>query len=94
MLLLAGILLLGYNAKNFRLDASAETLVLENDKDLQYSRIIDDRYGLQDYLLMTYTPEADVFSEKALGDLRRLKDELEQLERVSSVVSILDVPLL
>ncbi len=94
MLLLAGILLLGYHAKNFRLDASAETLVLENDKDLQYSRIIDDRYGLQDYLLMTYTPKADVFSEKVLTNLRLLKGELEQLERVSSVVSILDVPLL
>ena len=93
-MLLAGILFLGYNAKNFRLDASAETLVLENDQDLQYSRVIDDRYGLQDYLLMTYTPKGDVFAEKTLANLRRLKDELEQLERVSSVVSILDVPLL
>ncbi len=94
LLLLVGIAFLGYNAKKFRLDASAETLVLENDKDLRYSRLIGSRYGLQDYLLMTYTPEDDVFSEKVLANLTRLRNELKQLDRVSSVVSILDVPLL
>ena len=92
--LLAGIAFLGYNAKNFKLDASAETLVLENDKDLRYSRLIDSRYGLQDYLLMAYTPKDDLFSEKVLANLIRLRDELKQLKSVSSVVSILDVPLL
>jgi len=85
---------LGYQAKDFRLDASAETLVIENDKDLDYSRRIDSRYGVQDFLLLTYTPKDDLFSDKVLSDLRRLRDELTQLERVSSVVSILDVPLL
>jgi predicted RND superfamily exporter protein len=43
---------LGYNAKNFKLDASAETLVLENDEDLRYSRVIDARYGNHDYLII------------------------------------------
>ncbi|UCD89211.1 MAG: RND family transporter [Desulfobacterales bacterium] len=94
ILLFIGIAFLGYNAKNFRLDASAETLVLENDVDLRYSRLIDSRYGLQDYLLMTYTPDDDLFSEKVLANLTRLRDELKQLDRVSAVVSILDVPLL
>jgi len=92
--LLAVVSFLGYKAKDFRLDASAETLVLEHDIDLRYSRIINSRYGLQDYLLMTYAPKDDLFSEKALANLTRLRDELMQLERVSSVVSILDVPLL
>ena len=92
--LLAVVIFLGYNAKDFKLDASAETLVLENDKDLQYSRLIRSRYGEHDYLLMTYAPQDDLFSDKALEKLTRLRDELRQLERVSSVVSILDAPLL
>ncbi|MEE8551671.1 MAG: MMPL family transporter [Desulfobacterales bacterium] len=92
--LLAVVIFLGYNAKDFKLDASAETLVLENDKDLQYSRLIRSRYGEHDYLLMTYAPKDDLFSDKALEKLTRLRDELRKLERVSSVVSILDAPLL
>jgi predicted RND superfamily exporter protein len=92
--ILVVVCFLGYKAKDFRLDASAETLVLENDKDLRYSRLIDSRYGLQEYLVMTYAPEDDLFSDKVLSNLARLRDELQKIARVSSVVSILDVPLL
>jgi predicted RND superfamily exporter protein len=92
--LLVVVAFLGYKAKDFRLDASAETLVLENDEDLRYSRLIKSRYGTQGYLFLTYTPKDDLFSDKVLANLTRLRDELKQLQRVSSVVSILDVPLL
>lgn len=92
--LLAAVSLLGFQAKDFKLDASAETLILETDEDLQYSRLIKSRYGGHDYLLITYMPKNDLFSDKTLKKLVRLRDELLQLERVSSVVSILDAPLL
>ncbi|MDH3723696.1 MAG: MMPL family transporter, partial [Desulfobacteraceae bacterium] len=94
LLIVAAVAFLGYQAKNFRLDASAETLVLENDKDLQYSRLIDSRYGVQDYLVMTFAPKDDLFSDKALANLSHLCDKIRALKRVSSVLSILDVPLL
>ena len=92
--ILAAIAFLGYKARDFKLDASAETLLLETDEDLRYSRIIKSRYGGYDYLLMTYAPKSDLFSDKALADLARLKKELLQLYSVSSVVTILDIPLL
>jgi hypothetical protein len=84
----------GYAAKDFKLDASAETLVLENDKDLQFSRIIDSRYGLQDYLVMTYAPKGDLFDNATLSKLAHLCDDLKKVKNVSKVVSILDAPLL
>ena len=93
--ILAVVLFFGYHAKDFKLDASAQTLVLEDDKDLSYFRLINSRYGEQDYLIITYTPEnEDLFSDKTLSKLSQLKDELKRLERVTSVSSILDVPLL
>ncbi|MGD8264450.1 MAG: MMPL family transporter [Desulfobacterales bacterium] len=92
--LLAVVSFLGYQTKNFRLDASAETLILQTDKDLQYARLIESRYGEDDYLLIAYTPQSDLFSDKTLANLTRLRDELAQLESVSSVISILDAPLL
>ena len=92
--ILVVVAFLGYKARDFRLDASAETLIIENDRDLHYSRLIDARYGVQDFLLLAYTPQNDLFSDKVLADLEGLRNELLQLERVSAVVSILDVPLL
>jgi len=92
--LLVAISFLSYHAKDFRLDASAETLVLENDKDLKFSRLINSRYGQQEYLFLTYTPKADLFSDESLQRLAELRDELTQLEGISSVISLLDVPLL
>jgi len=92
--ILVVVVFLGYKARDFRLDASAETLIIEDDRDLHYSRLIDKRYGVQDFLLLAYTPKDDLFSDKVLADLERLKNELLQLERVFEVISILDVPLL
>ncbi len=92
--LLVLIVYLGYRAKDFKLDASAETLVLEHDKDLQYSRLIDERYGKSDYLVIAYTPKGDLFSPAELEKINTLNNELRKIDRVASVVSILDVPLL
>jgi predicted RND superfamily exporter protein len=92
--LLVVITFLGYKAKDFRLDASTQTLILETDQDLRYSQIIESRYGGHDYLLLIYTPQNDLFSEYTLKQLARLRNELKQLENVSTVISILNVPLL
>ena len=95
--ILCGLIAVGFltfQARHFRLDASAETLVLENDKDLQYSRLIRSRYGEQEFLVLAYTPGDDLFSKKTLGSIGRLRDDLKSLDNVSSVLSILDVPLL
>ncbi|MBW8001343.1 MAG: RND family transporter [Planctomycetes bacterium] len=92
--ILAVVSFLSFKARDFRLDASAETLVLENDQDLKYSRMISSRYGQRDFLVITYTPKDDLFSEKNLAILSQLQEELVSLESVSSTLCILDVPLL
>ncbi len=92
--LLAVISFFCYQAKGFRLDASAETLVLEDDETLRLSRLISARYEQQEYLFLAYTPRDDLFSDETLERLANLRNELSQLEGVSSVVSLLDVPLL
>ena len=92
--ILAVVSFLGYKAKDFRLDASAETLVLENDEDLNYSRLIDSRYGESDFLVIAFTPKGDLFSGETLKIIKKLRGEIDNLERVSSVSTYLDVPLL
>ena len=41
----------------FELDASAESLILENDSSLKYYRGIRERYGSDDFLIVTYSAE-------------------------------------
>ena len=77
----------------FELDASAESLTLENDTSLKYYRGIRERYGSDDFLIVTYSPEKELFSSEVLTNITRLREELKQLEQVASVTSLLDVPL-
>jgi predicted RND superfamily exporter protein len=83
----------GWYSQDFALDASADSLTLERDEDLRYYRYIRARYGSDDYLIVTYTPEKALFDSDTLGDLRALRDELSALPNVDAVTSILDVPL-
>jgi predicted RND superfamily exporter protein len=80
--------------QHFKLDASGDSLVLENDKDLRYYRSIQARYGSDDYVIITYTPKNDLFSKESLSDLKGLRDSLLKVRRVESIASILDVPLI
>ncbi len=84
----------GYFAFNFQLDASADSLILENDEGLHYYRSIRARYGSDDYLLLTYSPKQNLFTSSVLDDLTKLRDALENLPRIASATSILDVPLI
>lgn len=79
---------------NLKLDASSDSLVLEGDEALAYFREVTGRYGSEDFLMVTFQPEADLLGDASLATLAELRDELKQLEGVSSVVTILDVPLL
>ena len=83
-----------WQARHFELDASADALLLEADRDLQTLRELQARYASNDLLIVTFAPGADVFDEASLVRLRGLRDRLRAAPGVESVTSILDVPLL
>ncbi len=90
------ILLLGFGvfAKNFQLDASSDTLLLENDPDLKYLREVNNTYGSKDFLVLTYTPKKKLLDPITIKNLTNLKNDLLKLDWSSNVITILDVPLL
>jgi len=84
----------GYYAQFFRLDASADSLLLEGDAELEYSRQVNVRYGLRESVIVAYTPlEGELFSRPVLSRLQALRADLLTLRRVESVDSILNVPI-
>ena len=84
---------LGWFAQDFALDASADSLTLEQTENLRYYRYVRARYGSDDYLITTYTPQQALFGDDTLADLALLRERLLALPGVESVTSILDVPL-
>lgn len=95
--LLISLVVIGWLATyipEFKLDASADSLVLEGDNDLKYFRQVSKNYQSEDFLFVTYKPEQDLLSEPVLARIKALRDELAAVPGVSSVTSILDVPLL
>ncbi len=84
----------GFFSKDFRLDASSETLLIEGDPDFKYLKEITERYNSKEFLVLTYTPNEEIISERSINNLLSLKYKIQSLEWVHSVVTILDIPLL
>ena len=93
-LLLIAILSFGYYSKDFRLDASSETLLIEGDPDLAYLKEITERYGSKDFLILTYTPNEGMVTDSSINNLLSLKYKIQSLDWVHSVITLLDIPLL
>ena len=94
LLLIIVILSFGYYSKDFRLDASSETLLIEGDPDLAYLKEVTDRYGSKDFLILTYTPNEGMVSDNSINNLLSLKYKIQSLNWVHSVITLLDIPLL
>jgi len=94
VLLLVTLLSFGYFSKDFRLDASSDTLLIEGDPDLEYLKEVTERYGSKEFLVLTYSPNEGMVSESSINNLLSLKYKIQSLDWVHSVITLLDIPLL
>lgn len=78
---------------NFKLDASADALLLENDKDLRAFRQMTMRYKTRDFMFIAVVPKGDILADETIALVRTIRDEIAALPQVYDVVSMLDVPL-
>ena len=78
----------------FQLDASSDTLLLDNDPDLKVYRENSRKYGSSDFLVIAFTPDKDIFSNETVSLLKKLESNLKNIDGIQNVLSLLDVPLL
>lgn len=90
----AFILIMALFAFKLEIDASAETLLLEDDKDLEYTRDVLKRFEAPNFLVVTYTTQEDLLSDENIANIKKLSSQIETLEIVESINSIVNVPLL
>ena len=93
-LLIIVILSFGFFSKDFRLDASSETLLIDGDPDLAYLREVSERYGSKEFLILTYAPKEGMVTDSSINNLLSLKYKIQSLNWVHSVITLLDIPLL
>ena len=79
---------------DLELDASGESLILENDTSLNYYRQISQKYASDDFIVIAFRPTKELLSEQSINTIRALRDELLELSNIESVSSILDVPII
>ena len=94
LLLVVTAVFFGYKSKDFRLDASSETLLIEGDPDLKYLKEINEKFGAKEFLVLTLTPKEKITSENTINNILSLKYKIQSLDWVHNTVTILDIPLL
>ena len=95
LIILIGILItFSTNSRNFQLDASSDSLILDDDKDLKKYREIVNNYSSKDFLILTLTNNDRIVTKDNINFIKKITSEIKNLDWVDSVQSILDVPLL
>jgi len=93
ILVMGVVFIVSSHSGSFRMDASADSLVLENDQSLEYYRKVKDKYGTDDYLFITFAPEEPLFSPGSIKQLTALRDQIASLPNVETVMSLIDAPI-
>ena len=78
---------------NFKLDASSDALVLEGDAALKKYRENEEEFGDSSFLIVTFEPVNELFSQESLATLAELEESLSLIDGVVSVLSLMDAPI-
>ena len=79
--------------QNFKLDASSDALVIENDYTLKTYREAEDEFGDSTFLIVTYEPNNELFSDYSINRILNLENDLTNIDGVDSVLSLVDAPI-
>ena len=92
LIILSVISLIGL--PKFQLDASSDTLLLDNDPDLKIYRENSRKYGSSDFLVIAFTPNQNIFTNETIFLLKNFVEDLKKISGIKNVLSLFDVPLL
>ncbi|WP_297917372.1 MMPL family transporter [uncultured Campylobacter sp.] len=87
-------LFFGYYSTKLEIDASTQTLLLDNDEDLQIWREVSKRYETPNFLVVAYTPAGDLLAPETIRKIEQMDAAFSKLDFVASVTDITNVPLL
>ena len=78
---------------NFKLDASSDALVIEGDVSLKKFREVENEFGGSDFLIVVIEPQDEIFSITTIETIKSLEIDIENIEGIESVLSLVDAPV-
>lgn len=85
---------LAWQAQYFEIDASADTLLVDNNKHYILTQLADQRYGSEEFILIAFKPKnSQLFSTSNLTAVSSIGREIAEIPRVKQVKSIANVPI-
>lgn len=88
------LVFLGWQARKFSIDASADTLLVKNDRNYLLTQQASQRYEPEEFILVAFKPaNFGIFSDKTRDIIKSLSAEIENIERVQAVRSLLNMPI-
>ena len=87
------LLFFAFHSQNFRLDASSDTLILQNDKNFKYFNYYNNIFPTKNFLVLAVKSEKKIDSDY-IDQIKIIKNKLEKIDGIDSIFSITDAPLL
>ena len=82
-----------YHSKNFKLDASSDTLILQNDKDFKYFNYYNEIFPSKNFLVLAIKSN-NIIDDLYLTKINEIKSILSKIKNVESTFAIVDAPIL
>ncbi len=85
----------GYHAKDFKVDASSETLLTQSNKKFIEFQTNYQKFQPEEFILIAFQPTGagSIFSETNLDRVQSISNELKNIDRVKSVNSLVNAPI-
>jgi len=87
------LLFFAFHTQNFRLDASSDTLILQNDKNFKYFNYYNNIFPTKKFLVLAIKSEK-IIDIDYIRQIKTLKNKLKKIEGIESIFSITDAPIL
>ena len=82
-----------YHSKNFKLDASSDTLILQNDKDFKYFNYYNTIFPTKNFLVLAIKSN-NIIDDIYINKINEIKLILSKIENIDSTFAIVDAPIL
>ena len=82
-----------YNSLNFTLNASSDTLILQNDDDFQYFKYYNEIFPNKNFLVLAIKSDK-IIDQEFINLINKIKSSLSKIEYIESIFTISDAPIL
>ena len=87
------LIFFSYHSQNFKLDASSDTLILQNDSDFKFFNFYNKVFVNKNFLVLAVQSDK-IIDNEYLKIIEKIKAKLSTIDNIESTFAIVDAPVL